>query len=87
MTELATPPAAASIAPESRYYNARLIRREDLTESLAFIWVKFAGDPMRFEPAQYLDIWVGTKRTPAVPDCYGWGMSTPAARGSLPFGQ
>jgi ferredoxin-NADP reductase len=46
------------IATESRFYNARVTRREDLTESLAFIWVGFDGEPIQFEPGQYLTIGV-----------------------------
>ena len=66
MTELVTDPAAAPDAPavaipiaaESRFYNARLTRRVDLTESLAFMWVRFDGEPVAFEPGQYLTIGV-----------------------------
>ena len=58
MTELVTPAAAADIATESRFYNARLTRRVDLTESLAFVWVSFDGEPVLFEPGQYLTIGV-----------------------------
>jgi ferredoxin--NADP+ reductase len=48
--------AERPIATESRFYNARVTRREDLTESLAFIWVAFEGEPVAFEPGQYLTI-------------------------------
>ncbi|CAN5751731.1 ferredoxin--NADP reductase [soil metagenome] len=44
------------IAAESAHYNAHISRRDDLTESLAFIWVKANGDPLDFEPGQYLTI-------------------------------
>ncbi len=54
MTDLAT--VARPIATESRFYNARVTRRVDLTESLAFIWVAFEGDAVAFEPGQYLTI-------------------------------
>jgi ferredoxin/flavodoxin---NADP+ reductase len=48
--------AERPIATESRFYNARVTRREDLTESLAFIWVAFDGEAVPFEPGQYLTI-------------------------------
>jgi ferredoxin-NADP reductase len=54
MTDVAT--AERPIAGESRFYNARITRRVDLTESLAFIWVAFDGDTVPFEPGQYLTI-------------------------------
>ena len=54
MTDVAT--ADRPIASESRFYNARVTRRVDLTESLAFIWVSFDGDIVPFEPGQYLTI-------------------------------
>ena len=46
------------IAGESAFYNARLTRRVDLTESLGFFWVSFDGDPVAFESGQYLTIGV-----------------------------
>ena len=46
------------IAPESVHYNAHVSRRIDLTESLAFFWVKYYGEPVAFEPGQYLTIGV-----------------------------
>ena len=46
------------IAPESAHYSAVLARRVDLTESLAFFWVRFQGEPIPFEPGQYLTIGV-----------------------------
>lgn len=39
-------------------YNARLVRRVDLTPDLARFWVKLDGDPIAFEPGQYLTIGV-----------------------------
>jgi ferredoxin/flavodoxin---NADP+ reductase len=54
MTDLAT--AERPIAAESPHYNATVTRRVDLTESLAFVWVRFDGDPLHFEPGQYLTI-------------------------------
>jgi ferredoxin-NADP reductase len=56
MTELAIDDRP--IEPESAFYNARLTERVDLTESLAFMWVRFDGDPVDFEPGQYLTIGV-----------------------------
>jgi ferredoxin/flavodoxin---NADP+ reductase len=56
MTDLATDDRP--IAPESAKYNAHVSRRVDLTESLAFFWVKYNGEPVHFEPGQYLTIGV-----------------------------
>ena len=58
MTDLATDVELGErpIAPESAHYNAHISRREDLTESLAFIWVKYNDEPVDFEPGQYLTI-------------------------------
>lgn len=39
-------------------YNARLVRREDQTDDLAYFWVRFDGEPVAFEPGQYLTIGV-----------------------------
>lgn len=44
------------IAPEHETYNARLIKRVDHTEDLATFWVKFDGEPVPFEPGQYMTI-------------------------------
>ena len=56
MTELVTPPRV--IDPAAPVYNARLVRREDMTESLAYFWVKFDGEPTPFEAGQYMTIGV-----------------------------
>jgi len=56
MTELAVDDRP--IAPESAFYNAILTRRVDQTESLAFFWVAYTGEPVAFEPGQYLTIGV-----------------------------
>ena len=56
MTDLAT--TDRPIATESPFYNARLTRRVDLNESLGYFWVTFDGDPVAFEPGQYLTIGV-----------------------------
>ena len=46
------------IEPEAPQYNATLVRREDETESLAYFWVRFDGEPTPFEPGQYMTIGV-----------------------------
>jgi ferredoxin/flavodoxin---NADP+ reductase len=51
-------PAPAPILPDSPVYNASLIRRVDETESLAYFWVRFDGEPTPFEPGQYMTIGV-----------------------------
>ena len=55
MTEVIPP---RLIQPEAEQYNARLVRREDETESLAYFWVRFDGEPTPFEPGQYMTIGV-----------------------------
>jgi ferredoxin--NADP+ reductase len=56
MTDLTTP--VPGIDPAAPQYNARLVRREDETESLAYFWVRFDGDPTPFAPGQYMTIGV-----------------------------
>lgn len=46
------------IAIESEHYNARLVRRQDETDDLAYFWVKYDGDPVAFSPGQYMTIGV-----------------------------
>jgi ferredoxin--NADP+ reductase len=46
------------IAAEAEQYNARLVRRVDQTDDLAYFWVRFEGDPTPFEPGQYMTIGV-----------------------------
>jgi ferredoxin--NADP+ reductase len=46
------------IDPAAPVYNARLVRREDETDSLAYVWVRFDGDATPFEPGQYMTIGV-----------------------------
>jgi ferredoxin-NADP reductase len=59
MTEPITAPAEPPvIAAEAPVYNARLIRRVDETDSLAYFWVRFDGEPTPFEPGQYMTIGV-----------------------------
>ena len=56
MTELAADtPIVEAEAPQ---YNASLVRREDMTESLSYFWVRFDGEPTPFEPGQYMTIGV-----------------------------
>src|SRR5664280_1484613 len=39
-------------------YNARLVRRVDQTGDLGYFWVHFDGEPVPFEPGQYMTIGV-----------------------------
>lgn len=48
------------IEHEADAYNATLVRRTDLTEDLASFWVRFDGDPVPFEPGQYMTTGVVT---------------------------
>ena len=56
MTDLTVP--VPGIDPAAPQYNARLIRREDETDSLAYFWVRFDGDPTPFAAGQYMTIGV-----------------------------
>jgi ferredoxin-NADP reductase len=56
MTEPLTIPR--TIDPDAEVYNASLVRREDETDSLAYFWVRFDGDPTPFLPGQYMTIGV-----------------------------
>ena len=56
MTDLAADPRI--VEAEAPQYNARLVRREDMTESLSYFWVRFDGEPTAFEPGQYMTIGV-----------------------------
>ncbi len=58
MTDLSIPAPVSGIDPAAPQYNARLVRREDETDSLAYFWVRFDGDPTPFEPGQYMTIGV-----------------------------
>jgi ferredoxin--NADP+ reductase len=51
-------PDGRVIEPTSTFYNAHLTKRVDLTDSLAYIWVSFDGEPIDFEPGQYFTIGV-----------------------------
>ncbi len=56
MTDLAAD--ARAIEADAPVYNARLVRREDETDSLAYFWVRFDGEPTPFETGQYMTIGV-----------------------------
>ena len=56
------PRRSRGIDPDAPQYNARLIRREDETDSLAYFWVRFDGDATPFEPGQYMTIGVMRRR-------------------------
>jgi ferredoxin--NADP+ reductase len=56
MTEVVADPRV--IDTEAPQYNARLVRRVDMTDSLAYFWVRFDGEPTPFEPGQYMTIGV-----------------------------
>jgi len=46
------------IAEDAPQYNATLVKRVDHTADLASVWVKLDGDPVPFEPGQYMTIGV-----------------------------
>ena len=46
------------IEADAPQYNATLVRRVDHTHDLAYVWVKFDGEPVPFEPGQYMTIGV-----------------------------
>ncbi|TMD28296.1 MAG: hypothetical protein E6I94_08635 [Chloroflexi bacterium] len=58
MTELDLSADTRVIDPAAPQYNARIIRRVDETESLAYVWVRFDGEAVPFEPGQYMTIGV-----------------------------
>jgi ferredoxin--NADP+ reductase len=58
MTDLTATAPALVVDPAAPVYNARLIRREDATDSLGSFWVRFDGEPTPFEPGQYMTIGV-----------------------------
>jgi ferredoxin--NADP+ reductase len=58
---VASAPASADtreIVADDERYNASLIRRDDQTDDLIKVWVKFDEDPVPFEPGQYMTIGV-----------------------------
>ena len=58
MTDLTAAAPALAVDPAAPVYNARLVRREDATDSLGSFWVRFDGEPTPFEPGQYMTIGV-----------------------------
>ena len=58
MTDLELAADPRIVDPAAPQYNARIVRREDETESLAYFWVAFDGEPAPFEPGQYMTIGV-----------------------------
>ncbi len=52
------PPDSRMIDAEAEQYNADLVRRVDETDDLAYFWVRLRGEPVAFEPGQYLTIGV-----------------------------
>ena len=50
--------AERTIDADAPQYNARLVRREDTSDSLAYFWVRFDGEPTPFEAGQYMTIGV-----------------------------
>src|SRR6266545_4786906 len=58
MTDLELAADPRIVDPAAPQYNARIVRREDETESLAYFWVAFDGEPTAFEPGQYMTIGV-----------------------------
>lgn len=58
MTDLASGLDERVIDAEAPQYNARLVRREDESDSLAYFWVRFDGDPTPFDAGQYMTIGV-----------------------------
>ena len=50
-----TPPSDERVIDdEAPQYNATLVRRVDMTDDLAYCWVKYDGDPVPVEPGQYM---------------------------------
>src|SRR3954464_3992943 len=56
MTDLVTDTRV--IDAEAPQYNATLVRREEMTDSLSTFWVRFDGEPTPFEAGQYMTIGV-----------------------------
>jgi ferredoxin--NADP+ reductase len=50
--------AERTIDADAPQYNARLVRREDTSDSLGYFWVRFDGEPTPFEAGQYMTIGV-----------------------------
>ena len=49
------------IESDAEVYNSTLVKRVDLTEDLAYFWVKFDGEPTPFESGQYMTTGVMTE--------------------------
>jgi ferredoxin--NADP+ reductase len=58
MTEMTLPADTRTVDAEAPVYNARLVRREEESDSLAYFWVRFDGEPTPFEAGQYMTIGV-----------------------------
>lgn len=52
------PDDTRQIQAQAEKYNARLVRRVDQTDELAYFWVETDGEPIAFQPGQYLTIGV-----------------------------
>src|SRR5690242_7083930 len=46
------------IARENPVYNASIVAREDMHESICYVWVNFDGEPTPFISGQYMTIGV-----------------------------
>ena len=57
MTELRVADAR-EIAADAPQYNCSVVAREDMHESLIYVWVRFDGEPTPFLPGQYMTIGV-----------------------------
>jgi ferredoxin--NADP+ reductase len=51
-------PDERTIVADAPQYNAAVVRREDLHQSLSYVWVKFDAEPTPFVPGQYMTIGV-----------------------------
>ena len=49
------------IESDAEVYNSTLVKRVDLTDDLAYFWVKFDGEPTPFESGQYMTTGVMTE--------------------------
>src|SRR4026209_2753892 len=58
MTEPTMATTERLLQADNAVYNARLVRRDGMTESLAYFWVRLDGAPTPFEPGQYMTIGV-----------------------------
>jgi ferredoxin/flavodoxin---NADP+ reductase len=58
LTQVVDDERERTVEPDAPQYNASLVRRDDMTESLGYFWVRFDGDPTPFETGQYMTIGV-----------------------------